>query len=74
MKPSDSPVHDCINENHETLAKEDVDFQEMDYSDEKHLLDLVPSVLETMNNHGKEDIYGYNLTKCWLLPHFRWTI
>jgi hypothetical protein len=32
MKPSDSPVHDCINENHETLAKEDVDFQEMDYS------------------------------------------
>jgi hypothetical protein len=39
-------------ENHETLAKEDVDFQEMDYSDdgdfenedEKHLLDLVPSV------------------------------
>jgi hypothetical protein len=52
MKPSDSPVHDCINENHETLAKEDVDFQEIDYSDdgdfenedEKHLLDLVPSV------------------------------
>jgi hypothetical protein len=52
--------------NHETLAKEDVDFQEMDYSDdgdfenedEKHLLDLVPSVLETMNNHGKVDIYG----------------
>ena len=49
MKPSDSPDH----ENHETLAKEDVDFQEMDYSDdgdfknenEKHLLDLVPSVL-----------------------------
>jgi hypothetical protein len=44
-----------------TLAKEDVDFQEMDYSDdgdfenedEKHLLDLVPSVLETMKNHGK---------------------
>jgi hypothetical protein len=40
----------------------------MDYSDdgdfenedEKHLLDLVPSVLETMNNHGKVDIYGYN--------------
>jgi hypothetical protein len=69
-------------ENHETLAKEDVDFQEMDYSDdgdfenedEKHLLDLVPSVLETMNNHGKVDIYGYNFTKCWLLPHFRWTI
>jgi hypothetical protein len=37
---------------HETLAKEDVDFQEMDYSDdgdfenedEKHLLDLVPSI------------------------------
>jgi hypothetical protein len=37
----------------------------MDYSDdgdfenedEKHLLDLVPSVLETMNNHGKVDIY-----------------
>ena len=65
MKPSDSPVHDCIKENHETLAKEDVDFQEMDYSDdgdfenedEKHLLDLVPSVLETMNNHGKVDIY-----------------
>jgi hypothetical protein len=65
-----------INENHETLAKEDVDFQEMDYSDdgdfenedEKHL------VLETMNNHGKVDIYGYNFTKCWLLPHFRWTI
>lgn len=82
MKPSDSPVHDCIKENHETLAKEDVDFQEMDYSDdgdfenedEKHLLDLVPSVLETMNNHGKVDIYGYNFTKCWLLPHFRWTI
>jgi hypothetical protein len=55
-----TPVHDCINENHETLAKEDVDFQEMDYSDdgdfenedEKHLLDLVPSVLETMNNHA----------------------
>jgi hypothetical protein len=67
MKPSDSPVHDCIKENHETLAKEDVDFQEMDYTcsddgdfeneDEKHLLDLVPSVLETMNNHGKVDIY-----------------
>ena len=89
MKPSDSPVHDCINENHETLAKKDVDFQEMDYSDdgdfenenEKHLLDLVPSLLdlvpsalETMNNHGKADIYGYNFTKCWLLPHFRWTI
>jgi hypothetical protein len=34
MKPSDSPVHDCIKENHETLAKEDVDFQEMDYSDD----------------------------------------
>ena len=59
-----------INENHETLAKEDVDFQEIDYSDdgdfenedEKHLLDLVPSVLETMNNHGKIDIYGYNFT------------
>jgi hypothetical protein len=54
----------------------------MDYSDdgdfenedEKHILDLVPSVLETMNNHGKVDIYGYNFTKCWLLPHFRWTI
>jgi hypothetical protein len=38
-----------INENHEILAKEDVDFQEMDYSDdsdfenedEKHLLDLI---------------------------------
>ena len=53
-----------INENHETLANEDVDFQEMDYSDngdfenenEKHLLDLVPSVLETMNNHGKVDM------------------
>ena len=82
MKPSDSPVHDCINENHETLAKEDVDFQEMDYSDdgdfenedEKHPLDLVPSVLETMNNHGKVDIYGYNFTKCWLLPHFRWKL
>jgi hypothetical protein len=52
MKPSDSPVHDCIKANHETLAKEDVDVQEMDYSDdgdfenedEKHLLDLVPSV------------------------------
>jgi hypothetical protein len=79
MKPSDSPVHDCINENHETR---NVDFQEMDYSDngdfenedEKHLLDLVPSVLETMNNHGKVDIYGYNFTKCWLLPHFRCTI
>ena len=64
------------------FTNEDVDFQEMDYSDdgdfenedEKHLLDLVPSVLETMNNHGKEDIYGNNLTKCWLLPHFRWTI
>jgi hypothetical protein len=60
MKPSDSPVHDCINENHETLANEDVDFQGMDYShngdfeneDETHLLDLVPSVLERMNNHG----------------------
>jgi hypothetical protein len=27
MKPSDSPVHDCINENHETLAaNEDVIF------------------------------------------------
>jgi hypothetical protein len=72
MKPSDSPVHDCINENHETFVKEDVDFQEMDYSDdgdfenedEKHLLDLVPSVLETMNNHEKVDIYGYNFTKC----------
>jgi hypothetical protein len=71
-----------INENHEILAKEDVDFQEMDYSDdgdfenedEKHLLDLVPSVLETMNNHGQVDIYGYNFTKCWLLPHFRWTM
>ena len=45
-----------INENHKTLAKEDVDFQEMDYSDdgdfenedEKNLLDLVPSVLETV--------------------------
>jgi hypothetical protein len=75
MKPSDSPVPDCINENHETLAKEDVDFQEMDYSDDgEHLLDLVPSVLETMNNHAKVDIYGYNFTKCWLLPHFRWTI
>jgi hypothetical protein len=36
MKPSDSPVHDCINENHETFAKEDVDFQEMDYSDDGH--------------------------------------
>jgi hypothetical protein len=65
MKPSDSPVHDCINENHKTLAKEDVDFQEMDYSDdgdfknedENHLLDLVPSVLETMKNHGKLDIW-----------------
>jgi hypothetical protein len=34
MKPSDSPVHDCINENHETLAKEEVDFQEMDNSDD----------------------------------------
>jgi hypothetical protein len=34
MKPSDSPVHDCIKKNHETLAKEDVDFQEMDYSDD----------------------------------------
>ena len=81
MKPSDSPVHDCIKENHETLAKEDVDFQEMDFSndghfeneDEKHIyllfhdcslflvlmerdLNLVPSVLETMNNHGKVDI------------------
>jgi hypothetical protein len=32
------------------------------------------SVLETMNNHGKVDIYGYNFTKCWLLPHFRCTI
>jgi hypothetical protein len=82
MKSSDSPVHDCINENHETLAKEDVDFEEMDYSDdgdiknedEKHLLNLVSSVLETMNNHGKVDIYGYNFTKRWLLPHFRWTI
>jgi hypothetical protein len=31
MKSSDSPVHDCIKENHETFAKEDVDFQEMDY-------------------------------------------
>ena len=79
MKPSDSPVHDCINENHQTLAKEDVDFEEMNYSDdgdfknedEKHLLDLVPSVLERMNNHGKVYIYGYNFTKCWLLPHFR---
>jgi hypothetical protein len=48
---------------YETLAKEDVDFEEMDYSDdgdfknedEKHLLDLVSSVLETMNNHGKVD-------------------
>jgi hypothetical protein len=65
-------IHACIKENHETLAKEDVDFQEMDYSEEgdfeneyeKHLLDLVPSVLETMNNHGKVDIYGYNFTKC----------
>jgi hypothetical protein len=28
MKPSDSAVHDFINENHKTLAKEDVDFQE----------------------------------------------
>ena len=37
MKPSDSPVHDCIKENHETLAKEDVDFQEMDYSDDGDL-------------------------------------
>ena len=82
MEPSDAPVHDCIKENHETLAKEDVDFEEMDYSDdgdfknedEKRLLDLVPSVLETMNNHGKVDIYGYNFTKCWLLPHFRCTI
>ena len=82
MKPSDSPVHDCIKGNHETLAKEDVDFQEMDYSDdgdfenedEKNLLDVVPSVLETMNNHGQVDIFGYNFTKCWLLPHFRWTI
>jgi hypothetical protein len=62
MEPSDAPVHDCIKENHETLAKEDVDFQEMDYSDdgdfenedEKHLLDLVPSVLETMNKRGLE--------------------
>jgi hypothetical protein len=74
MKPADSPVHDCINENHETLAKEDVDFQEMDYEneDEKHLLDLVPSVLET--THGKVDIYGYNFIQCWLLPHLRWTI
>ena len=26
----------CIKENHETLAKEDVDFQEMDYSDDGH--------------------------------------
>jgi hypothetical protein len=67
IKPSDSPVHDCIKENHETLAKEDVDFQKMDYSDDGHfdnkdekpLLDLVPSVLETMNNHGKVDIYGH---------------
>jgi hypothetical protein len=47
--------HDCINVNYKTLAKEDVDFQEVDNSDdgdfenedEKHLLDLVPSVLET---------------------------
>ena len=37
MKPSDSPVHDCIKENHETLAKEDVDFQEIDYNDDGHL-------------------------------------
>jgi hypothetical protein len=27
VKPSDSPVHDCVNENHEILAKDDVDFQ-----------------------------------------------
>jgi hypothetical protein len=82
MKPSDSPVHDCIKGNHETLAKEDFDFQEMDYSDDghfenedgKHLLDLVPSVLETMNNHGKVDIYGYNFTKCWLLPILRFEV
>ena len=60
-----------INENHEILAKEDVDFQEMDYSDdgdfenedEKHLLDLVPSVLETMNNHGKVDIYMHTISQ-----------
>ena len=49
MKPSDSLVHDCINENHETLAKEDVDFEEMDYSDdgdfenedEKHVFRII---------------------------------
>ena len=77
MKPSDSPVYDCINENHKTFAKEDVDFQEVDNSDdgdfeiedEKHLLDLVPSVLEIMNNHEKVDLYGYNFTKCWRMPN-----
>jgi hypothetical protein len=61
MKPSDSPVHQ------EMDHSDDGDFEN---EDEKHLLDLVPSVLETMSNHGKIDIYGYNLTKCWLLPHF----
>jgi hypothetical protein len=49
MKPSDSPVHDCINENHETLAKEDVDFQEMDHSDDaagySYLIRVVESEL-----------------------------
>jgi hypothetical protein len=34
MKPSDSPVHDCIKANHETLVKEDVDFQGMYYCDD----------------------------------------
>jgi hypothetical protein len=64
MKPSDSPVYDCINENHKTFAKEDVDFQEVDNSDdgdfeiedEKHLLDLVPSVLETMNKIARSSV------------------
>jgi hypothetical protein len=42
MKPSDSPVHDCINENHETLAKEEVDFQEMDNT---YLIRVVDSEL-----------------------------
>ena len=68
MKPSDSPVHDCIKENHETLAKEDVDFQEMDYSDDGDFEN------EDEKHLGQVDIYGYNFTKCWLLPHFRWTI